>query len=183
MQLVAALIGCGGAIIGALIMAWATYEAAQRGQGNEINQTNEGESPAPNVQPTASNSLVAFDTNPAQRVRWAPLDGYPAGICIETCALFVPWSALKPELEDRLLPQVGQVGLEATLELRNLGSRRDWIVAVVDTRGVVVANVWLGSDPQRDWIFDGRVRIGPPNLGGGVWATFERRSDGSYRRL
>src|ERR1041384_5216946 len=98
-----------------------------------------------------------------QQTRWGPVDGKPAGICIIACdtGKFIPWDQLKPEIETKLLNQLGRVLSPAyTVSLADFRGRRDWIVSVGDSDGKEIANVWFGPDPDKEWAWDGLVRVG-----------------------
>jgi hypothetical protein len=125
----------------------------------------------------------------AQLVRWGPVDQKPAGILVEDsqAQVFVPWSALKLEVESRLLPQVRRVPSGATVEVRDLGDRKDWVVRIVDPTGKDIGAVWFGPNPEAKWQWDGLVRLGEPEEHNPerklIWQIFQRYSDGSYRRI
>lgn len=124
-----------------------------------------------------------------QETRWGPVDGKEPGIYISSpeVTITVPWASLKSEIETRLLPQVVQVPAGSAVELRDFRGKRNWIVAVISPSKERVANVWFGPDPMSNWAFDGLVRVGRPDADDPegkavVWQTFQRFSDGSYRR-
>ena len=107
-----------------------------------------------------------------------------------TCSeqqVFIAWDQLKKELENMLLPQVRQVPIGSTLELRDLADRRNWVVRVINPESKDMADVWLGVDADNKWAWDGLVRIGDSHGIKGadkvVWQVFQRYSDGSYRRI
>jgi hypothetical protein len=84
-----------------------------------------------------------------QRVRWGTGEGFPRGICLDTChAKFIMWADLKLELEAKLLPLVGQVpaGSKLNLILADSACAID-IVRVVASNGAQFADAWLDSDP------------------------------------
>lgn len=144
--------------------------------------------PQSNNQPKEPNPGSVLSPLPIpQKVRWGPLDGKPAGICIDTChsGLFVPWTELKPEIETLLLPQVRNVPLGSTVRLGNLEDRVNWSVRILDPAGEEVGSIWFGVNADARWRWDGLVRLGdsyrPPKSDKVVWQVFERYSDGSYR--
>jgi hypothetical protein len=109
----------------------------------------------------------------------------------------IPWTSVGNEIEKRLLPQINQVPRGSHVELRDFRGKANWIIAVVSPAKETVANVWFGPDPLNGWRWDGLVRVGypPPKVRVGhpppkdskekaavVWQTFQRYSDGSYRR-
>jgi hypothetical protein len=116
-----------------------------------------------------------------QQTRWGPVDGYDAGICLNTCTQFISWEELKSEVEQKLLPQVAVIPINCTIKINDTGGKKDWIVEIIDPSGTVIGNVWFGPDPLNSWAYDGLVRVGTPVNPVSVWATFERYSDGSYR--
>ena len=119
-----------------------------------------------------------------QRVRWvARLRGLE--IEYDRRKSVVLWDVLKTEIETELLPQVRVIPLGSTVELGDLGEHRDWVMRVVSPDGRELANVWLGTNGDNGWMWDGLVRIGDPNKPEGekVWQTFQRYSDGTYRRI
>ena len=117
-----------------------------------------------------------------QQTRWEPLDGGPAGIRVISTNEVIEWESLKPEIETKILKQVVQVPSGSTVEVRDFVGRKNWIVAVVAPDGSTVANIWFGPDPKNRWKFDGLVRVGSAGGTPAVWQTFQRYSDGSYRR-
>jgi hypothetical protein len=56
------------------------------------------------------------------------------------------------------------------------------VIQVTDQTGTVVGNVWVGVNPTADWRFDGLLRVGSAGNPPQVWASFERLSNGTYRR-
>jgi len=120
-----------------------------------------------------------------QRVRWGTGEGFPPGICLNTCnAKFIAWADLKPELEAKLLPLVGQVPAGSKLNLILADSARAiYIVRVVAPNGAQFADVWLGGDPLAGWVWDGLIRVGPSVAPVQVWAVVQRYSDNTYRRV
>ena len=125
----------------------------------------------------------------AQLVRWGPVDHMPPGICIGDCkgGTFVPWIDLKIEVEDMLLPQVRRVPIGSTVQLRDLGDRKNWIVRIINPKGLHIGEIWFGPDADSKWKWDGLVRVGGFRVEGPdhrlVWQVFQRYSDGSYRRV
>ena len=124
-----------------------------------------------------------------QRVRWGPVDQKSAGITVESSQSqeFIDWPELKGEIEMMVLPQVRVVPAGSTVEVADLGDRKNWVVEIRTPDGKVVGHLWLGPDPDNKWKWDGLVRLGesdPDNtIGSPVWQSFQRYSDGSYRRL
>ena len=119
----------------------------------------------------------------AQPVRWGPVDGLNAGICLVSCqsGKFIAWVDLKSEIETRLFPQVGEIPGGSTANLNDAGGRENWIVEIVTPTGNIIGNVWFGPDPLNGWAYDGLVRVGDPNTNPvDVWDVFERYSNGSY---
>jgi DNA-binding winged helix-turn-helix (wHTH) protein len=128
-------------------------------------------------------------TPSGQHVRWAPVDGKAAGICIESCqdGQFIPWVELRPEVEKMLLPQVRRVPIGSTVSLRDLGDRRNWVVRIVNPAGKDIGDLWFGTDADGKWNWDGLIRLGDSYRDSPeqkvVWQIFQRYPDGSYRRL
>ena len=124
-------------------------------------------------------------SNPApqpQQARWGPVDGLAAGACLNSCDNFIEWQLLKVEIERKLLPQVGKVPLGSTVRLNDIAGKQDWAIEVVGPSGNSVGNVWVGPDPFNNWAFDGLIRVGFPGPPAEVWDSFQRYSDGSYRK-
>jgi len=115
-------------------------------------------------------------------VRWGPLDGRKAGICIDGCKKFIPWPEFREEINQRLLPQVGKVRANSKAVLQDYAGRRDWIVRVISATDKEIVHIWFGGDPENNWSHDGLIRIGTPNPLE-VFGTYQRYSDGSYRKL
>jgi hypothetical protein len=105
-----------------------------------------------------------------------------AGACIDQCSNFVTWSEFRSELEKLVLPLTPNLPPNTSTQLASLGGQKARVIQVTDAAGNVVANVWVGVNPKADWRFDGLLRVGSPNSPPKVWATFERLSNGSYRR-
>ncbi len=135
--------------------------------------------------PTAKQ--IRHKTPKRQHVRWAPPEA-PAGIFVvdegsdeET---YISWETLKSELESRLLPLLFQEPAGFTFEVRDLKSKKDWLVRLCDASGAVVADVWFGGNPVTH-VGDGLIRIGAagasPDMR--VWQTYERYANGTYRRV
>ncbi|MES2215858.1 MAG: hypothetical protein V4481_01000 [Patescibacteria group bacterium] len=134
--------------------------------------------------------MVALSqTQPAQpqTVRWGPSDALPAGIWINSKdGDFIRWSELQPELEQKLLNQVGQrIPVESRLIVKDFNGRKDWIMRILNSAGEEIGSVWLGNNPENGWKFDGLIRVGESTSPKKweVWQTFQRFSDGSYRRV
>lgn len=123
----------------------------------------------------------------AQLVHWGPPDGLPPGIWIDSrSGEFIPWTVLKPEVESRLLGQLGRyLPVGCTTNVADLYGRKDWIVQIVDNGGEELAHIWFGKDPAASWAWDRLVRVGRPTVDERaiVWQTFARHSDATYRRL
>jgi len=116
-----------------------------------------------------------------QQVRWGPVDGHEAGICLNVCENFIYWADLKSEIELKVFPQVGQIPVGSIAQVSDSGGKRNWVVEVIDPSGYVLGNIWFGPNPLNGWAYDGLIRIGEPTNPPIVWTTFERFSDGSYR--
>ncbi len=137
--------------------------------------------------PTPTNTSGTATSSPMptiepQQISWGPVDGQEAGICVNSCAEFIPWIRLKEEIERKLLPQVANVPVGSTVMLKDSGEKRDWIVQIIGPSGDEVGHVWFGVNPSNDWAFDDLVRVGTPSAPVVVWGTFQRYSDGSYYR-
>jgi len=127
------------------------------------------------------------DAPQAQKVSWGPPD-HPPGIAIDSpVRTFVPWSVLRPEIEQRLLPKVRVLPVGCTVELGEFRGRKHWIVRILDPNHVEIGNIWFGTDPNNKWAWDGKVRLGPFRAKDAipykVWQVFERYTDGTYRRV
>lgn len=140
--------------------------------------------------PTAWKKSVAGRINkPArpQLVHWGVNHGKPAGLLInDTNGEFVPWPKVKVEVEKSLLRQaIRVVPAQSTIEKRAFRGASDFIVQIVGPLSDDVGSIWFGNNPERDWFWDGFVRIGKTLTDDKhiVWQTFQRYSDGSYRML
>jgi hypothetical protein len=128
----------------------------------------------------------------AQEAWWNPADPKNPVVSLigrgSKKSAVVPWSSLKGEIETRLLPQVQRVPRNSTVGLRDADGQANKIIAVVSPTRDEIAHVWFGFDPKKNWLADGLVRVGVSGTGSDrdsattVWETFERYSDGSYRR-
>ena len=143
--------------------------------------------PSPTVMAEPLHTSTPTATQPTpnpepQQVRWGPVDGREAGVFINGYDGFFPWIKLEEEIQQRLLPQVSEVPHGSTVALKDLEGKRDWVVQIIGPRGNEIGNIWLGPDPSKDWAYDGLVRVGKPGAPPVVWDTFQRYSDGSYRK-
>lgn len=130
-----------------------------------------------------------------QKVRETVNDNKPPGIVIENetgSTSFLPWAKLSKEIDDKLLPQVYSMpgGSHAVLRdhIEADGSvKKDWLIRVVNAKGVVIAGIWFGGDPEKEWAIDGLVRIGPAKTSQAkphrVWEVYGRYSDSTYRKI
>ena len=123
----------------------------------------------------------------AQRVRWGPSDGRPAGLRLWDLsgveAQFLPWSILQSELMTMLLPQLFADPSGFRFEMRDYHGKKDWLVQVFHDSGESYCDVWFGDNPDQGWEFDGLVRVGDADNMPFVWQTYQRYSDGTYRRV
>lgn len=122
---------------------------------------------------------------------WGPAKQRPPGVCLETCdGDFIPWNALKKEIEEAVLRQVVELPDDSTVKVADCGNKKDWTINVVDRDEKFLGYLWFGPDPDREWAWDGLVRVGlaaqecPASRRSvaTVWETFARYSDRTYRR-
>lgn len=130
---------------------------------------------------------MAQEAPKAQFVRWGPVDGLPKGAKIWNTdgtgtEVFIAWDNLKEELEEKLLPQLFANPAGYSFILLDHHGKKDWLARVVDENNNEVSSVWLGPNPENGWAFDGLVRLGAGDPAE-VWQTYQRYSDGTYRRL
>jgi transcriptional regulator with XRE-family HTH domain len=124
-----------------------------------------------------------------QKTRWGPADGKPAGISIinDPEELFIPWIDLEIEIEQKLLCQLGRhIRIGCKVRIDDFHGRQNWLLRVVTPDPPKnIGYVWFGPDPEKNWAFDGLVRVGdaPNDYEAEVWQVFQRYSDGSYRRI
>ena len=122
-----------------------------------------------------------------QLVRWGPSDSYPAGLRVwdtnNVEGEFVYWACLKAELDHKLLPQLFVDPSGYHIDVRDHLTKKHWLVQVIDESGNRYCDLWFGGDPENGWAFDGMVRVGDADVELPVWQTYQRYSDGSYRRL
>jgi hypothetical protein len=145
------------------------------------------ETAIPNVSLVMQATQTSVELAQPQIVRWGPSDGLPAGIWLNRAdGSFIPWTELKEELEQKLLNQLGQrIPPGCTVTIQDYFGRKDWVMRIQDPSGNEVGSMWLGNDPMNEWRFDGMVRAGKTlsDREWEVWQTFQRFSDGSYRRV
>jgi len=134
----------------------------------------------PSPQPTAA--TITESLVHSQSLSWGPDQGKEAGACLDECSNFVPWSEFRSELERLVLPLTPNLPSHASTNLGSLSGQNARVIQVTDQAGNVVGNVWVGVNPAADWRFDGLLRVGSANNPPKVWASFERLSNGSYRR-
>jgi hypothetical protein len=132
--------------------------------------------------PTSPENDPPQDVVRVQSLSWGPDYGKDAGACLNNCAAFLPWSELQRELEKMVFPMTPNLARGASAKLGSFNGQDNKLVQVVDGAGNVVANVWVGVNPTADWKFDGILRIGSTSRPPQVWASFERLSNGNYRR-
>jgi hypothetical protein len=122
-----------------------------------------------------------------QRVYWGRNAGLPAGIrvCDEGSNVyrFVIWSELKAQLEQLLLPQLLADSRGFTVDVIDYYDKKDWLVRVFDPAGKPYCALWFGPDPDKGWHVDGLVRAGVADRSPAAAMTYQRLSDGSYRRI
>ncbi|HVZ17658.1 MAG TPA: hypothetical protein VG897_11105 [Terriglobales bacterium] len=97
---------------------------------------------------------------------------------------FVPWADLKSSLETYLLPMLFADPYGYSFETHDHHAKKDWLVQVLNGAGEVHGELWFGNDPDAGFGFDGLIRVGDSNvpMGGRTWQTYQRYSDGSFRR-
>lgn len=121
----------------------------------------------------------------AQRVTWRGL--ITPGISIDDePGVFIPWSQLKPEIEEQLLPKAARVvPAGSTITPGEFHGQPGFRVLIVNPKGKVIGRVWFGKNPEKDWAHDGLVRIGdaPTDYTWVVWQVYQRYSDGTYLLL
>ena len=131
------------------------------------------------------------DASP-ERVSWVPDHDGSAGIVIRSARnQFIPLAQLKIEVETRVLPQVYSLPVGSTIivkdHLTDGGVKKNWLVRIVNPRGRIIAGMWFGGDPEKEWAFDGLIRVGPHRIQDAkphrVWEIYQRFSDGSYRKI
>jgi hypothetical protein len=121
-----------------------------------------------------------------QLVRWAPKDGMPPGITINSAqGTFIAWDALKEELEKKLFIQVKNIPVGSSAVLDELYGRKGWIVKIMSPDNQELGHVWAGVDPLEAWKEDGLIRIGKSISDGKaeVWQVFQRFNDDTYHRI
>lgn len=124
-----------------------------------------------------------------QLVRWAPNDGENAGIIVwndnsDNKKYFIEWNELIANLEKRLLPKLfSKDHMRYSFRKADFHGKKDWLVQIFDDSDNFVCDVWFGGDPNEGWAFDGMIRFGNADRQPHVWQTYQRFSDGSYRRL
>jgi len=92
---------------------------------------------------------------------------------------------LKAEIRNRLLPQIRHIPVDSLVILREFHGRLNWIISVSHPQLQAEVDLWFGTDGERDWTWDGLIRIGAvyrENIVV-VWQIFQRYSDGTYRRV
>ena len=121
-----------------------------------------------------------------QKVRWVASGPKGAGVTVRNVdshfEQFITWRDLEPELAARLIPQVLRNPAGCRFEKGDFGGKQDWVVRLLDAEGKAIGYLWLGGDADRNFTWDGLVRVGG-NVPPPVWQIYERYSDGTYRRL
>ena len=120
-----------------------------------------------------------------QKVRWMPVDGGEAGISAD--GVFIPWEKLEKEIIVKLLPQVQKLNQykgKLKVIVKDLNEKKNWLIRIVDENNNEIGGIWFGPDPTKEGHpYDGLVRVGKSFIPPVIWNTFERHSDGSYRRV
>lgn len=120
-----------------------------------------------------------------QRAFWGVNNGASAGIFINGFnGPFIPWNQLETELNEKVIsncPRLIPVG--SKVRLCAFYGKKDWLVKIINPQGEQIGDVWLGSDPRKQWKVDGLIRIGFTINDSKwiVWQVSQRYSDGSYR--
>jgi len=129
--------------------------------------------------------LAAGSSTSAQKVRWGPIDRLPAGIRVwgdeKSREQFVPWPDLERELREKLLPQLFADPTPFKLVVQDFYSKKDWVIKILMNDENMFCWLWFGANPANGWQWDGLIRIGLE--GPHVLQTYQRFSDGSYRRI
>ncbi|KRQ15373.1 hypothetical protein AOQ71_10255 [Bradyrhizobium manausense] len=121
-----------------------------------------------------------------QNVIWGPREGRDPGIRVlqdEVEAKFIPWIDLERELRDRLMPQLFVDPSGFTFVTRDYHGKSNWLVQLMDEDGEWYCDVWFGVNPDNGWAVDGMVHFGEADEEPHVWQSYQRYSDGTYRRL
>jgi hypothetical protein len=125
-----------------------------------------------------------------QKVSWGPVNRLPAGIQIWSIKAdtsieedFSSWEKLDSEITRILLPWILDYTAGHRFVTRDYYGKSDWLVWLVDQAGNWVCDMWFGGDPDKNWDFDGLIRFGDANSEPRGWITFQRYSDGTYRKL
>lgn len=136
----------------------------------------------PSASPPPSTTSVVVPKPVPVVVGWKP--DYPGGpgICIDGCADFVPWEIVKAEIEVKVLPQVKEVSAGSHLGLQDFQGKKNWVVTVTGPNGAIVGNVFFGTNPQKNYDYDGLIWMAIKKGSSYVYSAFQRFSDGSYRR-
>lgn len=123
----------------------------------------------------------------SQKVRWGPVDGHPAGVCVldesDAQVGFIAWTDLERELTQRVLPQLFAHPIFLRFEKCDHRGKAGWLVQLIDDNGDRFCDAWLGVNPDDGWAFDGLLHFGDPGAPPHVWQSYQRYSDGTYRRL
>ncbi len=137
---------------------------------------------------TASTTLTRYFEPPfPQKVKWVAGD-HP-GLQLQDAngtrggVTFVPWSDLNPQLRANLLPNLFKFSSTYRFEPQAWGDKKNEVIKILDADAKSVGWLWLGGNPDNGWEWDGLVRIGGDHRAEKVWQTYQRYSDGSYRRL
>lgn len=132
---------------------------------------------------SAVDSNAAHEELSPQEVDWVPNDpARGAGVCIDRCAKFIPWNRFEKEVKAEILSQVPQVPVESSLRLLDSRGRRNWVIQIMGPLGTETAHIWIGNNPTKAWAYDGLVHVGSPKAPVKIWASFQRYSNGTYRR-
>jgi hypothetical protein len=95
---------------------------------------------------------------------------------------FIEWPRLETELRTKLLPQLLKDPSGFRVIVKSYHGKAHWLARLVDRHGVEHCALWFGVDPETNWNFDGLIRAGSWSPLA-TWQTYQRYSDGSYRRL
>lgn len=116
-------------------------------------------------------------------------DRHTPGMAVESAygVGFVPWEALKGELENGVLIYLGRIlgDTPLTVAMGEFNGRKNWVIHIQGPTGEHLGYVWLGGDPDNGWRWDGLVRVGETldDRHHVVWQIFQRYSNGTYRRI
>jgi len=130
--------------------------------------------------------VINYSETPVQQfVLWGPDYSKPPGIFINSIeGQYISWDNLKNEIEKQVIQGCPRlIPIDSKIQVLSFYKKVNHIVRVFNNSADIVGDIWLGRDPENDFVHDGLIRIGK-TLSDTEWIVYQiyqRYSDGTYR--